>query len=88
MMNTMTREGVLWGLTAPGHVHYSTRRAGGHLFLHARKECSLLADPVVEVSPRIVQTLWEKDVATSSSKGENDVEWCEECATKKVDPAP
>ena len=87
-MNTITREGVLLGLAAPGQVHYSTRHQGGHLFLHADKECSQLTDPIVPVSPKIVQTLWEKDVATDTAHGENDVEWCEKCATVKVDSAP
>ena len=87
-MNTITREGVLWGLTAPGQVHYSTRRESGHLFLHADKECSQLTDPEVAVSPKIVETLWDKDVATSAAQGDNDVEWCEKCATEKVDSAP
>ena len=85
-MSTITRDGATWELRSPGEHHYSARREGGHLFLHARKECSRLDDPVV-VSPKIVRTLWEKDAASGTSADENDVQWCEKCATRRVDEA-
>ncbi|MFQ6172708.1 hypothetical protein ACK8HX_13950 [Oryzobacter sp. R7] len=86
-LNTVTRDGVTWELRSPGAEHYSTERRGGHLFLHSRRDCCAVEDPVV-VSPRIVQTLWEKDAAGSAEDGGNDVEWCETCAVRKVDAAP
>jgi hypothetical protein len=39
----------------------------------------------VVVSPKIVQTLWEKDATTGGATNENDVEWCETCAMERVD---
>ncbi len=83
--NFIIHDGVPWALKAPGAEHYSGERRNGHLFLHANRECSGLNDPKVTLSPKIVQTLWEKDVASSTTAGENDVQWCEECATTKVD---
>ncbi len=84
MLNTITRDGATWVQSSPGQEHYSARWESGHLLLHANRECSQLKDPVV-VSPKIVQTLWEKDVAASSTADENDVAWCEKCATRRVD---
>lgn len=86
MLSTITRDGMTWALREPDAAHYSARWDSGHLLLHADKECSRLDDPVT-VSPRIVRTLWEKDVASSTTASENDVEWCEKCATRKVDQA-
>lgn len=84
MLNTITRDGATWIQTAPGAEHYSARWDNGHLLLHARRECCNLKHPVV-LSPRIVKTLWDRDVAASSTANENDVEWCEICATKRVE---
>lgn len=84
MLNTITRDGATWVQQAPGAQHYSARWDNGHLLLHADRECSRLDDPVV-VSPKIVQTLWEKDAAASTTAAQNDVEWCEKCATRRVD---
>ena len=81
-INTITRDGAMWALTSPGQEHYTARWEGGHMVLHSRRDCSRLDDPVI-VSPKIVRTLWEKDAA-STTAGENDVQWCEKCATKKV----
>ena len=86
MLNTITRDGATWIQTAPGAEHYSARWDNGHLLLHANRKCCHLKHPVV-VSPKIVQTLWDKDAATSTTANENDVEWCENCATKKVTSA-
>ncbi len=85
-MNTITRDGATWELRAPREVHYSTRREDGHVFLHANPKCTHLAtaDAVV-LSPKIVKTLWEKDVEAGSSADDNDVQWCESCATRRVD---
>lgn len=85
MLSTITRDGATWVLRAPGEEHYSAQWDNGHLLLHAKRECSQLNDPVVALSPKIVQTLWEKDAATSTTADGNDVEWCEKCATRKVD---
>jgi hypothetical protein len=84
MLNTITRDGATWIQTAPGAEHYSARWDNGHLFLHANRDCCHLKHPVV-VSPKIVQTLWDKDVASGTTSDENDVQWCENCATKRVD---
>ena len=84
MLNTITRDGATWVQRAPGEQHYSARWDNGHLLLHANRECSQLNDPLV-VSGKIVQTLWDKDAGASTRANENDVEWCEKCATRKVD---
>ena len=84
MLNTITRDGATWIQTAPGAEHYSARWDNGHLLLHAKRECCNLKHPVV-LSSKIVQTLWDKDVAASTTANENDVEWCENCATKRVE---
>ncbi len=84
MLNTITRDGAVWIQRAPGAEHYSARWDNGHLLLHARRECCHLKHPVV-VSPKIVQTLWEKDATTGGATNENDVEWCETCAMERVD---
>lgn len=83
MLNTITRDGATWIQRAPDHEHYSARWDNGHLFLHADRKCCHLKNPVV-VSPRIVRTLWEKD-AEAGGTSANDVEWCAECATERVD---
>jgi len=83
-LNTITRDGVTWELRAPGEAHYSTSREGGHLFLHAKRECSGMTDPATKLSWKIVETLWRKDAEASSTVNENDVSWCETCATRKV----
>lgn len=36
------------------------------------------------VSPKILRILWEKDAETGGATS-NDVQWCEECATQRVD---
>jgi hypothetical protein len=84
-MDIITRDGVTWELRAPRETHYAPRRQDGHLFLHANRRCHHLdtEDPV-PVSPKIVGTLWEKEAA-SRTANENDVAWCEECASKQVD---
>ena len=82
MLNTITRDGAVWVQAAPGAQHYSPRWDNGHLFLHANRKCCHLKHPVV-VSPQIVQTLWDKDATAGGTI--NDVEWCEKCATKRVD---
>ena len=84
MLNTITRDGAIWIQRAPGAEHYSARWDNGHLLLHANRKCCQLKHPVV-VSPKIVQTLWEKDAAASDTANDNDVEWCENCATQRVD---
>ena len=84
MLNTITRDGAVWIQRAPGAEHYSARWDNGHLLLHANRECCHLKHPVI-VSPKIVRTLWEKDAATSTTADGNDVEWCEKCATRRVD---
>ena len=84
MLTTITRDGAVWIQRAPGSEHYSARWDDGHLLLHANRECCHLKHPVV-VSPKIVQTLWEKDATTGGEANENDVEWCEKCATERVD---
>ena len=83
-IGTITRSGVAWGLQAPGEMHYSTSREGGHLFLHANAECSRMTGPATKLSWKIVETLWKKDVESSSTEDENDVQWCQECATREV----
>ena len=85
--SSISLDGVMWELRTPNQVHYSTRREGGRLFLHANRECSRLTEPTVELSPKIVKTLWEKDAVDSTTKDENDVQWCEDCATQKVSQA-
>lgn len=80
-LTTITRDGATWMLRSPGEEHYSTERRSGHLFLHARRDCCVMENPVI-VSPAIVRTLWEKEAA---SPGGNDVEWCETCAVGEVD---
>ena len=82
MLDTITRDGTTWIQTAPGSEHYSSRWDNGHLFLHADRTCCHVRNPVV-VSPKIVQTLWEKDAAAGTTA--NDVEWCEVCAMKRVE---
>ncbi len=85
-MNTITRDGATWELRAPGNVHYSTHREDGLVFLHANPRCTHLASAdAVPLSPKIVGTLWEKDAETSASTNDNDVQWCEDCATRRVD---
>ena len=84
MLNTITRDGAMWIQRSPGGEHYSARWDNGHLFLHANRKCCHVKHPVV-VSPKIVQTLWEKDAAEGGPTEDNDVEWCEECATKRVE---
>lgn len=82
-MSTISRSNGLWELKAPGEPHYSTSREGGHLLLHARRDCSRMTDPATMLSWKIVNTLWEKDVAASTTEDENDVQWCENCATAR-----
>ena len=84
MLDTITRDGATWIQTAPGTEHYSARWDNGHLFLHADRKCCHVRNPVV-VSPKIVQTLWDKDAAASATAADNDVEWCEVCATRRVE---
>ena len=84
MLNTITRDGAVWIQRAPGAEHYSARWDDGHLLLHANRECCHLKHPVV-VSPKIVRTLWEKDATAGGTANANDVEWCETCATSRVD---
>ena len=84
MLETITRDGATWMLTSPKAEHYSERWDNGHLFLHVNRMCCHIRQPVV-VSPKIVRTLWEKDVAAGGTTGEHDVEWCTECAVQQVD---
>ena len=84
MINTITRDGAMWIQRSPGEEHYSARWDSGHLFLHANRKCCHLKHPVV-VSPKIVQTLWDKDAAEGATTGDNDVQWCENCAAKRVE---
>jgi hypothetical protein len=81
MLTAISRDGVAWVQRAPGAEHYSARWDNGHLLLHANRNCCHLKDPVV-VSPKIVQTLWEKDVSAGTTTADNDVMWCENCATR------
>lgn len=83
MLSAISRDGVAWVQTSPGAEHYSARWDNGHLLLHANRNCCHVEDPVV-VSPKIVKTLWDKDVAASATADENGVEWCEVCATRRV----
>ena len=84
MLNTITHDGTTWMQSAPGAEHYSARWDNGHLVLHANRKCCHVKHPVV-VSPKIVQTLWDKDAASSTREIENDVQWCESCATKQLE---
>ena len=85
-MNTITRDGATWELRAPGHVHYTTHREDGLVFLHANPSCPhLVRADAVAISPKVVNTLWEKDAETSTGTTDNDVDWCQHCATGKVD---
>jgi len=83
MLSTMTRDGATWIQMAPGAAHYSARWDNGHLLLHANRKCCHLKHPVV-VSPKFVQTLWDKEAAIGTTASENDVLWCEDCATRRV----
>ena len=57
----------------------------GHVCVSAaNRKCCHLKHPVV-VSPKIVHTLWDRDAAAGTTANENDVQWCENCATKPLE---
>ncbi|MFW5472289.1 hypothetical protein ACOCJ5_03175 [Knoellia sp. CPCC 206450] len=88
-MSAIIRHGVPWERRAPGVDHYSIPSPeDGGLTLHANNKCSHVNAHGIRLSSRIVDTLWEKDVTTSTASsvaGENDVMWCENCASKRSD---
>lgn len=84
---TSQRNGVMWERkpTAVGAVHFTANWPNGYMCLHANPRCGNLKY-AARVSPKIVDTLWDKDVVSGAANGENDVDWCMKCAVKRVRP--